>query len=60
MWTGLDDFLTPGQEILTAADAEEVTTILTHISDRERRALGVRARERILAEHTAEHRATQA
>ncbi len=58
-WAGLEDFLTPGEEILLPRDAGEVVGIVTGISDEERCRIGARARERILAEHTAEHRAIQ-
>ncbi len=58
-WPGLEDFLTPGQEILLPTSAEEVASILHHTTDSERAALGQRARTRILAEHTATHRAEQ-
>lgn len=58
-WPGLQDFLTPGEEILLPANAEEVTQILRHTSDSTRQTIGQRARERILAEHTSAHRAEQ-
>ncbi len=58
-WEGLENFLTPGEEILLPADAGEVISILQHTSDAERRKIGQRARERILSEHTAEHRASE-
>jgi len=58
-WDGLDRFLTPGEEILLPTDAAEVTSILRDMSDSERTALGLRARERILAEHTSDHRAEE-
>ncbi len=58
-WPGLEDFLTPGREILLPATAQEVSDILRHTSDADRFALGQRARERILSEHTAAHRAEQ-
>jgi spore maturation protein CgeB len=58
-WAGLDEFLTPGEEILLPVDAVEVTDILEHMSDAERKRIGERARQRILAEHTAEHRAVE-
>lgn len=58
-WAGLSDFLTPGEEILLPADAAEVADILEHTSDAEREKMGQRARERILAEHTAALRAAQ-
>lgn len=58
-WPGLEEFLTPGEEILLPSDAREVTEILTGISDEERVRIGERARERILSQHTSEHRAAQ-
>ena len=59
VWAGLEEFLTPGEEILLPRDAAEVAAILTEMSDEERCRIGARARERILAEHTSEHRAIQ-
>ena len=58
-WSGLDEFLTPGEEILLPTDEYEVRAILDGMSDHERKELGRRARERILAEHTSDHRAQQ-
>ncbi len=58
-WSGLEEFLTPGEEILTPSDGREVGEILVHLSDAEREQIGARARERILAQHTSSHRATQ-
>jgi spore maturation protein CgeB len=58
-WPGLAEFLTPGEEILLPKDAEEVRDILAGLSDDERRRMGARARERILSEHTSQHRASQ-
>jgi spore maturation protein CgeB len=58
-WDGLDHFFTPGREILLPESTEDVVEILrsTHADDR--RAIGQAARERILAAHTAEHRAEE-
>jgi spore maturation protein CgeB len=58
-WPGMDEFLTRGEEILVPHDARAVAEILTGISDEERMRIGARARERILAQHTSEHRAAQ-
>ncbi|MDP9039780.1 MAG: glycosyltransferase [Acidobacteriota bacterium] len=58
-WPGLDQFLTPGEEILLPSDEHEVADILRNLSPEARARLGGRARERILASHTAEHRAQQ-
>lgn len=58
-WQGLDEFLSPGEEILIPADEYEVTDILTNLPESERSTLGQRARDRILAFHTSAHRASQ-
>ncbi len=57
-WTGLDDFLTPGEEILVAGSSQDVVNALS-LSPEELRRLGRAARERVLAEHTAEHRSRE-
>lgn len=57
-WEGLDRFFEPGREIFTAVNPEEAIEILTLPRgeiDRVARA----ARERTLAEHTAERRAAE-
>jgi spore maturation protein CgeB len=54
-WQGLEAFFEPGTEILVADDADDVLALL-ELPEAERRALGERARRRVLAEHTAEHR----
>jgi spore maturation protein CgeB len=54
-WDGLDAFFAPGEEIVVAQDADDVLRALDRTED-ERRAIGARARARVLAEHTAEHR----
>ena len=58
VWDGLDEFFEPGVEILPAATADDVQRHLD-LPDAERRAIGQRARERVLAAHTAEHRAVE-
>jgi spore maturation protein CgeB len=58
-WAGLEEFLSPGEEILVPRDAYEVAAILSGMSDEERTRIGARARERILGQHTSEHRAAQ-
>lgn len=57
-WPGLDDFLTPGEEILVAGSSQDVVNALS-LSPEELRRLGRAARERVLAEHTAEHRSRE-
>ncbi|HEX2113292.1 MAG TPA: glycosyltransferase [Alphaproteobacteria bacterium] len=55
-WEGLDAFFTPGREILVARDADEVVGAI-ELSDAELAQIARAARERTLAEHTAEQRA---
>jgi spore maturation protein CgeB len=58
-WLGMDEFLTPGEEILLPEDEYEVSAILTGMSDYERTRIGQRARARILDEHTSDRRAVE-
>ena len=59
VWKGLETFLTPGEEILLAESADDVVGHMTHMHSTEVSAIGRRAQERVLAEHTAERRATE-
>ncbi len=58
-WPGLGTFFKLGEEILTARTPGEVLQYLREIPEPERRALGERARARVLREHTAAHRAEE-
>lgn len=58
-WPGLEEFFTPGQEILLPREVGEVTAVLRDMPDAERREVGRRARQRILDQHTSVHRAAQ-
>ncbi len=58
-WPGLGTFFRIGEEILTARTPGEVLQYLREIPEHERRALGQRARRRVLHEHTAAHRAEE-
>ncbi|MEK0084078.1 CgeB family protein [Benzoatithermus flavus] len=58
VWEGLDAFFAPGREILLARSGADVDAALD-MSDDELRRIGTAARERALAEHTAEHRALE-
>ena len=55
-WPGLEDFFTPGEEILIARTAEDTLDVLG-LSDSEIARIGARARERVREEHTSERRA---
>jgi spore maturation protein CgeB len=56
-WPGLETIFAPGREILLARSAEEALAAVADLPEEERRAIGERARRRVLAEHTATHRA---
>ncbi len=58
-WPGLEEIFEPGREILIARTTEDVLRILRETPEAEARAIGRRARERVLAEHTAAHRASE-
>lgn len=54
-WEGLDGFFTPGSEILVAQSTEDALAAL-ECSDEALQKIAQRARERVLDEHTADHR----
>jgi spore maturation protein CgeB len=58
-WEGLEEIFTPGEEILIADSGDEVLAHLAEVGEEERRAIAARARQRVLAEHTAERRCEQ-
>ena len=58
-WSGLDELFKPGKEILIAHSPEEVLRVLRELSEDERRKIGMRARRRVIREHTAAHRAAE-
>jgi len=58
-WQGLEAFFEPGREILITHSPEETLRYLREIPEEERIALGKRARDRALSEHTAAHRAVE-
>lgn len=58
-WEGIETFFKPDEEILISHSADETLVYLDEISENERREIAARARERILTEHTARHRATE-
>ena len=53
-WEGLGAFFAPGREILVEETVDRLA-----VAPEELRAIGERARARVLAEHTAEHRADE-
>jgi spore maturation protein CgeB len=58
-WQGVEVFLEPGSEILVARDAREVSAHLAALTPQRAREIGLRARARVLREHTYSRRAEQ-
>jgi spore maturation protein CgeB len=58
-WPGLESLLVPHQEILLVDRTADVLEILRRTGEDERLRIAERARQRILAEHTAAHRAAE-
>ncbi|HEX9932117.1 MAG TPA: glycosyltransferase [Allosphingosinicella sp.] len=58
-WEGLADLFAPGREIQLADGSDEVVRVLQATSPGEAQAIGRAARARVLARHTAGHRAQE-
>jgi spore maturation protein CgeB len=58
-WTGIEQFFTPGEEILVAHNGAEVAALLHEVTPAQTRTIGAAARARALAEHTYAQRAAQ-
>jgi spore maturation protein CgeB len=58
-WEGLETFFAFDTEILVARCAEDTLRYLREIPEEQRRAIGERARKRVLGAHTAAHRAAE-
>lgn len=56
-WDGLDQFLTPDEEVLVARDGADVAAHLRDLTPDRARRIGAAARARILAGHTYDRRA---
>ena len=56
-WEGIEMFLAPGEEVLVARDGRDVAEHVRGLTEAAARAIGARARARILAEHTYAKRA---
>ncbi len=59
VWEGLGSVFELGREILVARRAADVLEILADLPEAERAAIGRRSRARVLASHTAAHRAAE-
>lgn len=58
-WPGLETFFAAQREILLPASPEEMVYILRHVTEQQAERMGQAARARILAGHTADHRAQE-
>ena len=58
-WNGIETLFAPGREIVLADRTEDVLQVLRQAGEDERLRMAERARERILAGHTAAHRAQE-
>lgn len=58
-WEGLDTYFTPDREILISHGPEQTLAFLRELPEADRQALGAQARARVLAAHTAAHRAAE-
>ncbi|HUR46903.1 MAG TPA: glycosyltransferase [Candidatus Saccharimonadales bacterium] len=58
-WPGLETIFVPGEEILIARSSEESLGFLKDIPESTYKKMGERARRKVLAEHTAAHRALE-
>ena len=58
-WEGIEMFLEPGREVLVADDGEAVAEYVHGMGESQARAIGRRARQRLLRQHTYALRAEQ-
>lgn len=58
-WEGIESIFEIGKEILISRSAKDTLRYLTEIREEERRKIGEKARAKVLAKHTAEHRAME-
>ena len=59
VWEGLDTLFEPGRDILLVEAADQVLDLLRNQPDAERRRMGAAGRARVMAAHTAAHRAAE-
>jgi spore maturation protein CgeB len=55
-WQGLDELLVPDNEILISRSAADTLSFLQKIPEEKRKQIGQNAQNKILSNHTAEHR----
>ena len=59
VWAGIDEFFTPGEEILLARDGTEALSYIREIPEPRRRAIAERARQKVVRHHSAAERARE-
>jgi spore maturation protein CgeB len=57
IWDGIETLLEPGRDIVLAETSQDVLEVLDAWPETRQKAMGASAQKRILAEHTAAHRA---
>jgi len=58
-WEGIEQFFAPGEEILVARDGQDVAQILAELSPEKAQAIGRRALDRVLRQHSYASRAAE-
>lgn len=58
-WEGIEQFLEPGSEVLVARNGEEVANLVENLSPIQAWEIGKNALQRVLREHTYQHRAKE-
>ncbi len=58
-WEGIESIFEINNEILISHSSEDTTKYLTSVCEEERKAIGERARQKVLEHHTAAHRASE-
>lgn len=58
-WPGIETIFSPSTEILLASTPEEVVQIIRELPEQRQRSIAEHARQRVLRDHTPDHRARQ-
>ncbi len=58
-WTGIEQFLEPGREVLVVGSGDDVAAEIERLDASRASRIGSAARARVLAQHTYEHRVAQ-
>ena len=58
-WEGIEQFLTPNEEVLVARDGQDVAEHVRTLTSERAQRIGEAALQRVLSEHTYAHRGAQ-